>query len=338
LTIKYDSLGNEKWTARYNPTNTASAAYDIAVDHIGNVYVTGCVSPLNNDYATVKYDSLGNERWARIYNGPDNGDDEVDALAIDDSGNVYLTGTSLSNVSSYDYATVKYDSSGEECWVRRYNGPYNDADLAQAITVDHDGNIYVTGASYDTCFHYIYWRNYATVKYNTVGDELWAARYHYTSYNDDYANDISVDDLGNVYVTGGSSEDYATVRYDSLGNQRWVGRYNGSSGRYDEAFAIAVDNAGNFYVTGQSAGTSSGYDYVTIKYSASTAIAENPTAPMENHSLCPTIFTGSLRLPKGKGYTLYDIAGRIVVLEETSPGIYFIARDGKIVQKIVKIR
>nr|NIU38672.1 hypothetical protein [Candidatus Bathyarchaeota archaeon]NIV43626.1 hypothetical protein [Candidatus Bathyarchaeota archaeon] len=107
----------ELWVARYNgPGNGCDRAYALAVDGSENVYVTGYSygSVTNLDYATVKYDSEGNELWAARYNGPGNGHDRAFALAVDGSGNVYVTGYSVGSGTSTDYATVKYDSEGNE--------------------------------------------------------------------------------------------------------------------------------------------------------------------------------------------------------------------------------
>jgi hypothetical protein len=59
--------------------------------------------------------------------GPGNRDDLPAALALDASGNVYVTGSSGGGASGTfpDYAPVKYDAGGSELWVRRYNGPGN---------------------------------------------------------------------------------------------------------------------------------------------------------------------------------------------------------------------
>src|SRR4030066_122416 len=86
------------------------------------------------------------EAWVASYNGPGNYDDYASALAVDASGNVYVTGRSWSG-TSYDYATIKYDSNGDTLWVRRYNGPGNGFDEAIALAVDNSGNVYVTGHS-----------------------------------------------------------------------------------------------------------------------------------------------------------------------------------------------
>ena len=333
-TIKYNSLGVEQWIARYDGNN--SYAYDIAVDNAGNVYVTGTIgTPILGDYATVKYDSMGNEQWVRIYAGPDNYSDEACAIAVDNAGNVYVTGYSWSDVTSFDYTTIKYDSSGTQCWIARYNGPANGADLANAMAVDDMGNVYITGYSWDT-LGYPNCRNYATVKYNTFGEQLWATRYSYIPYFHNRANDIALDNSGNVYVTGYSASDYTTIRYDSVGNEHWVGRYDGIG--YDEAFAITVDNAGNFYITGQSAGVGTGYDYLTIKYSATTGVTAKKAVSAENITMNQTILSGPLLLPEGKNYKVFDITGRVVLPQNIRPGIYFIEVDGEITRKVVKIR
>src|SRR4029077_1627746 len=83
------------------------------------------------------------ESWVARYNGPGNYTDDPVAIAVDGSGNVYLTGES----SGQGYATIKYDSAGEEQWVAGYNGPGNGNDRANAIAVDASGNVYVTGES-----------------------------------------------------------------------------------------------------------------------------------------------------------------------------------------------
>jgi len=281
-TIKYNTEGNELWVDRYNgPENFYDWAQAIALDSSSNVYVTGYSygSGTDYDYATVKYDTDGNELWVTRYNGPGNFYDYANAIALDSSGNVYVTGASRSSDSSSDYATVKYDPEGNELWVDRYNGPGNFYDYAQAIALDSSGNVYVTGYSYGSGTDY----DYATVKYDTDGNELWAARYNGPANFGDLARAIAIDSSGNAYVTGvtgfikGSviERDYATVKYDPEGNELWVDRYNGPADFEDQACAIAIDSAGNAYVTGESLGSGTWHDYATIKYSQVDDITVN---------------------------------------------------------------
>ena len=171
-------------------------------------------SGTDQDCATVKYDSSGNQIWVQRYNGPGNGNDNAHAIAIDASSNIYITGPSLGSGTYQDYATVKYDSSGKEVWVRRYNGPENGYDYAHSIAVDGFGNVYVTGLSYGGWTHY----DCATVKYDSSGNEVWVQRYNGPDNDYDYAYRIGLDGSGNVYIAGGSycSDtfwDYNTIKY-----------------------------------------------------------------------------------------------------------------------------
>ena len=113
------------------------------------MYVTGWSVGLRigYDYATIKYTSAGDSLWVRWYDGPGNSLDGATALAVDGSGNVYVTGYSYGPGTDYDYATIKYTSAGDSLWVRRYNGPGNYYDYATALAVDGSGNVYVTGYS-----------------------------------------------------------------------------------------------------------------------------------------------------------------------------------------------
>jgi hypothetical protein len=97
------------------------------------------------------------------------------AMALDAAGNVYVTGTSLSVEGAYGYATVKYDSDGNQLWVARYHDPFGTfggGDVAQAIAVDIASNVYVTGISCGFvdpdlgCLQ----TDFATVKYAQVVD------------------------------------------------------------------------------------------------------------------------------------------------------------------------
>lgn len=176
-TIKYSSSGDTLWVQRYNgPGDSWDSAYKLALDTSGNVYVTGASHGSNDfDYVTIKYSPSGNQEWIARYNAPANSEDVPTDLAIDESGNVYVTGYSAGEGTSYDYATVKYSPSGMQQWVARYNGPGNTRDRAQGLAVDGSGNVYVTGDSGEGSPNL---SDYVTVKYNAAGIQRWAARYH----------------------------------------------------------------------------------------------------------------------------------------------------------------
>ncbi|HEY1199334.1 MAG TPA: SBBP repeat-containing protein [Niastella sp.] len=275
-TIKYDNNSNTKWVKRYNgPGNGEDQATAIAVDHNGNVYVTGWStgSGTSNDFTTIKYDNDGNTNWVKRYNGPGNENDRAVAIAVDHDGNVYITGWSRGSGTETDYTTIKYDDDGDTKWVKRYNGPGNSTDLPTAIAVDHDGNVYVTGQSAGTGTS----ADYATIKYNANRNQQWVNRYNRPVNGLDRANALEVDHNGNVYVSGlsatftnedGSLFDIATIKYNAAGVQQWASIYNRKG--HDEANALAVDASGNVYITGFSGNEEEDpdNDYVTIKYNA----------------------------------------------------------------------
>jgi len=264
VTIKYNTNGEQLWLKTYNgPANSYDDASAIALDSSGNVYVTGTSYGAVDDYATIKYNTNGEQLWVKRYSTPGYCWDYANAIAVDSSGNVYVTGESKGSGTGEDYVTIKYITNGKQLWVKTYNGPAKKGDYANAIAVDSSGNVYVTGASYGTSY------DYATIKYNTNGTQLWVKTYNGPAKKADSAKAIAVDSSGNVYVTGtssGATDDYATIKYNTNGKQLWVKRYNGPADSFDGAYAIAVDSSGNVYVTGWSYGLDGTSDMATIKY------------------------------------------------------------------------
>lgn len=268
VTIKYDAQGTQQWVNRYNgPGNRIDEAVSIALDNSGNIIVTGFStgSNLAYGYATIKYNPQGIQQWVMRYNSPLIYDDEACSVKTDNSGNVYVTGTSYASGSFDDYATIKYNSSGVEQWVVRFNGfGGHSTDIAYAMAVDGDGNVYVTGRSTIGISGY----NYATVKYNTLGTELWVSRYNGPGgYGSAYS--IAIDNSGYIYVTGvalglNNTQLYATLKYSTQGLLQWASTYNGPGNTLEFPPSVAVDNAGNVYIAGKSADPNS--DYNTIKY------------------------------------------------------------------------
>jgi len=124
MTFNFYAQVTQEWVARYtglSSTNNSPSA--IAVDNAGNVYVTGYsgIVPSLNDYATIKYNSEGIQQWEQIFSG--GAEDQATALALDDSGNVYVTGYINSAYNNCGYATIKYNPDGVQQWIKQYEGP-----------------------------------------------------------------------------------------------------------------------------------------------------------------------------------------------------------------------
>lgn len=282
ITLKYSEDGNAAWAARYNgAADGEDLAEAIAMDAAGNIYVAGQSEDMasGDDYTVIKYNPSGQQEWVVRYDGPASGNDHATDIAVDDAGNVYVTGRSAGAGSGDDYATIKYDANGVQQWVSRYNGPDNSTDYASAIMLDDLGNVYVTGSATGQGTS----RDYLTIKYSPNGIELWTARHNGLANDIDDPVALAVDDDGDVYVTGtswggqGQNEsywDYATVKYDANGNEQWVARYDSPGGNQldDFAEAIEIDDQGNVYVTGGSMNANFDFDYATVKYNSNGSL------------------------------------------------------------------
>jgi streptogramin lyase len=177
---------------------------------------------------------------ARIYKDSlNNYNESAEAIAIGQSGSVYITGYSGSQTQM---TTIKYNPYGTLGWIIKYNSP-NNLSRGRRINVDNQENIYVSGESLEGQG----W-DFVAIKYSSSGVQQWKAVY--AGAGDNYLRDIAVDNNGNVCLTGYSFYGYCTVKFNSSGVQQWAAFYSGSG--YSDPTAIALDNSGNIYVTGLS--------------------------------------------------------------------------------------
>jgi hypothetical protein len=265
------SNGGNSWSGTgersYNGTgNGDDEAASIVVDANGNAYVTGYSYTYhdygnNKDYLTIKYNSSGAYQWHATYDGTGHSEDYANSIAIDSSGNVYITGTSPGDGTLNDIATIKYNSSGVEQWIARY-------DSSGAFESGNDiafySAVYVTGSSGNYC---------TTIKYTVPGGErTWVRR-------DPEGKNVAIElfkrDLGegpnnyaiDVFVTGrgkNSGNDVGqTIRYSQYGNQDWL-----KKSTYTAEFkGLAIDPSENIFVVGES-DYNEVKNYLTLKYDA----------------------------------------------------------------------
>jgi len=195
--------------------------------------------------------------------------DIATGIAQDIAGNIYVTGQSIGINTSLDFLTIKYTSSGEKVWEARYDGPDHKDDSPVDIGVDSEGNIYVTGTSVQEGVPGT--SDYVTLKYDQTGALQWAVRYDGPDQANDKAVALTLDSLGNIYITGSSyysetATDFVTIKYNPSGIIQWVETYNGSGNDNDEGLLICIDQSDNIYVAGSSTGSGTNLDFTTIKY------------------------------------------------------------------------
>jgi hypothetical protein len=231
-----------QWHTFYGAASKDDIASGIAVDHLGNVYITGTsagtigaswlgaggVKPLHahsggTDIFVLKLNSKGIYQWHTFYGSSDQ--DWGLGIAVDTYSNVYVTGWSETNSGAWDILPVnpsgggidmvilKLDGNGKHLW-HTFQGAVSGPDEGHAIAVDTNGNVYVTGSSNST------WGS-------PISPYLGNGSYHIT-----------------------------VLKLESDGHLLWNTFYGASvSDSSSEGFGIALDAASNIYVTGYSTST-----------------------------------------------------------------------------------
>jgi len=205
---KYDTDGNLLWTRTYdNPSDVwpyADEAYGVALDALGNIYVTGREhrKDLGQDSNiwVRRYDASGKVLWTDTYNGSANRGDYGYGVAVDTAGNAYVVGTAKEGTTirncSNDIWVRKYDTDGNIVWTDTYDSPAHGGDIGWGVAVDAVGNAYVTGRENRT--------NLFLRKYDPDGNTLWTLSYNGEAVGTaEFAGyGIALDNAGNIYVTG----------------------------------------------------------------------------------------------------------------------------------------
>lgn len=262
-TIKYDACGGTQmaWAQFNGIGNGADTPFAMAVDSegaaivVGSTYKTG---GFDYDYVTLKYAPACVQAWVSTYDANVFGNpypiDQAFAVAVDQRGDVYVTGQSYGGSAfGHDYATVKYlGTNGIQAWVSRYDGGVGANDVAWGVAVDDRcGRVYVTGEVSDPSGG----GDFVTIRYSAAtGAQSWLKKFQDPGNNTPRA--IVVDHAGDVYVAGSSNWDYLLVKYRGAnGLQTWWAKYNGTANNQDGAEAMALDRSGCLTLTGKARDT-----------------------------------------------------------------------------------
>ncbi|HAX49203.1 MAG TPA: SBBP repeat-containing protein [Ignavibacteria bacterium] len=218
---------------------------------------------------------LGNsqvsQQWVARYNPSTGGAESVRDMAIDQSGNVYVTGSSNVPVTFIDILTVKYNSTGTELWSARHTGiGGGNNDYGVNVAVDGSGNVFVLGTSFGGPSLGL---DMLVLKYSAAGTLLWEYRFTGPDGLDDEAYKLILDASSNVYVCGTSmgsvtQKDFAVFKLNSSGATQWSKRYSHTNSE-EYPVDIKITQSGDVYVTGYAFVSGNASDFLTVKYNSS---------------------------------------------------------------------
>jgi len=261
-TAKYDYEGREIWSVGFR--EGPSQAEALAVDGVGNVYVTGWQSQNNDiDVVTLKYGPEGDLLWERRYNSP-GGNNQPNDIQLDAEGNLYVAGASwVTEQEDFDLLLLKYDPAGNLLWDRTLDNGDGQLDSGYALSIDAAGNAVVAGYTEPNAY---------LVKYSTNGDLLWDREKAGFSTNDEWRR-VETDGEGNIYVLGeisppGEPNHLWTTKYDPDGEILWEQTYTGTVDESCYAGNLALMPDGGVVVSGQSWDLPFNTNIVTIRYAA----------------------------------------------------------------------
>lgn len=199
--IKFSSLGKMEWSQHYYciSTNLVVPLFS-KTDHQSNVIINGYYQLAGqSNFVTLKYNDKGNLLWDRIFDSPLGTLDIANAINIDDSSNIFITGRTFTNFYN-DLFVLKYSSNGDTLWLRTYDNGFSQDDEGKSITCDIFGNVYVTGDTQSPTTS----NDFLTIKYDAKGELIWKKTYTIPSITSgqDFGISINLDRNSNVFVSG----------------------------------------------------------------------------------------------------------------------------------------
>ena len=255
MTVKYDSDGNQFWTAPY-------AGSALATDTNGNLGVTGFGTSIN----TVKLSPAGSNLWVQSY-GTSCGPALTvgQAIATDTSGNFYVTGNypafCYGPVTPYELLLIKCDASGNLVWTADYYGNGVTPTRVRGETLDGANNVFLIAN--------VEYALYEVLEFSNNGELIWSATPNNNVYSE--PTGLVLDAATNLLFSGTAGNNnpnfiYGTYKINTSGIPLWTNYYPEPPRGVSVATSIAIDSANNSYVTGYSPGPNGTNNIVTIKY------------------------------------------------------------------------
>ncbi|MFT5265834.1 MAG: hypothetical protein ACI81Y_002745 [Glaciecola sp.] len=265
------TLINKVWEESFGQPDEYNWAAS-TIDQNGNLITVGhsTISSTSTKLLLKKQDEQGVSLWESQFETATNTKNYGTAIAIDNSGNIFVTGVNNidGSVGKNDFLLLKYDSNGNALWNKTIDGSGQGDDIPVDIILDNFGFIYITGVSLGVNSE----MDYFTLKLNPInGSTIWENRYDYSNYFD-IPVDISFDNLGNILVTGGSAQnqlnwEIAVVKYSPTGVFIEDERISNQSLEFNMPSGLSKDNDGNIYITGTTSPNGTNFNIRTLKLS-----------------------------------------------------------------------
>ena len=245
VTVKYSASGERLWWRRFTYPGGVDPC-GIAVDPWGDVLVAGTSanSTTNPDIVTMKYSSDGDSLWTAYFDAAGMAD-VASGIQVDDYGNSYVSGTSVTPTGGMDCTLIRYSPYGAYQWSRVFDYGGGTQDTILASTIDSAGYIYQVGSSNG---------RYLAISYTFVANRLWA-RTGGGGASSDYLIACAVDINHDLLCSGWSefafdSSGILTVKYDAAGTEQWAHCIIGHALQTNHAIGVAGDSQTNLVVAG----------------------------------------------------------------------------------------
>ncbi|MEX2485324.1 MAG: S8 family serine peptidase [Brumimicrobium sp.] len=192
--------------------------------------------------------------------------------------NVYVLGSTVNSNNNHDIMLQKFSQDGTLLWQETHDGQANLDDMGAKLFIDDNFNIYITGTiTNDTTDNL----DLAVIKYDSSGAMLWEYTYDNPNVTGsrDVGIDITGDNQGSIFVTGGSddanfSSDYITIRLNSSnGDKIWDKRYDNV--QLDDVSSVIELRDTTVVVSGGSQISSARWGVAAISYSVNNGANQN---------------------------------------------------------------
>jgi cysteine-rich repeat protein len=198
---KYDADGGVLWTRTHDEQQGDDTARGVAIDqNSGAVAVVGQVwrAGVGSDIWVRKYTADGSEQWTQSANGDDS-NDTARGVAINESGDIVVTGNVWVQDEAANVWVRAYDTDGNTQWTETFNNMAdNSNDAGRGVDIDSSGAIIVAGSSWVAGHSYDIWVR----RYTPLGATMWTRLVDGPADNADYGRGVSADINDDVVVCG----------------------------------------------------------------------------------------------------------------------------------------